>query len=230
MRPSDPSLALFPADLRAGDILLYRPISPKFHQRHIIKVTGSPYTHAAIYLGGMGFAEANFPFGVNIKPSCRVSSPKDYVAVLRTQMRFDGDRPDRLLKFARSTARRRLYNAWAAVSYGCRRREYFEDQLEILRAHSGAAATPLDYSRRRYFCSSFVVACYAAVGLIGGTAQPAYPESVFAPGDLYLDPTFGWLLGYISPLGVPLPDDDPIFARAVLWPEILALDPTEKWW
>ncbi|AMN54589.1 hypothetical protein ACP90_21780 [Labrenzia sp. CP4] len=38
-------------ELLPGDVLLYRPLMPNEHEKQILQVTDSPYTHAAMYLG-----------------------------------------------------------------------------------------------------------------------------------------------------------------------------------
>ncbi|MCI4680593.1 hypothetical protein K9U39_18025 [Rhodoblastus acidophilus] len=45
-------------DLLPGDVLLYRPAGPNAVQRRISATTSSPYTHAAIHLGGGEIAES----------------------------------------------------------------------------------------------------------------------------------------------------------------------------
>ena len=62
--PPDSDLILMPSELLAGDVLLYRSGNGKIHQQKISEATGSPYTHAAIYLGSGLVAEFNFPLGV----------------------------------------------------------------------------------------------------------------------------------------------------------------------
>jgi cell wall-associated NlpC family hydrolase len=52
-------LLIYATNLLPGDILLFRSIDQKRHQRKISAVTGSPYTHAAIYLGNGDLAPWN---------------------------------------------------------------------------------------------------------------------------------------------------------------------------
>jgi hypothetical protein len=70
-----------------------------------------------------------------------------------------------------------------------------------------------------------VVACYIVAGVIGDTAQVAYPPNVISPGDLHRDPTFGWVFGYIVPDGENIPADDPLMFET-LWKDNLEV----RWW
>jgi hypothetical protein len=72
----------------------------------------------------------------------------------------------------------------------------------------------------------FVTACYEAVGIIGPSAQVAYPAEFFSPANLYQDATFGWLLGYRVPMNGEVPQDDPVFTNATLWRDI----EETPWW
>ena len=61
-----PALRLTVDDLKPGDVLLYRALEEKAHQRAISHATQSPYTHAAIYLGDGKIAHAVTSDGVKI--------------------------------------------------------------------------------------------------------------------------------------------------------------------
>jgi hypothetical protein len=227
MIPSVGSLIVTVADLLPGDVLLYRAGRPKAHQRKIAEATGSPYTHAAIFLGDGMVAESNIPRGVgrrsveeSIKGSC-------CVAVLRSQFGFGCDRPRRLNEFVDAVLEQnRFYDLIAVANYNKESKEYFDNHLDIVRRNYGKVNSTEEFARQSFFCSAFVVACYSVVGVIDPTAQVAYLPSAFSPGGLYQDPTFGWLLGYLVPEGGSVPNDDPVLTQATLWNNI----PGCRWW
>lgn len=220
-------LILKAADLLPGDVLLYRSGNEKIHQRKILEATGSPYTHAAIYLGDGLVAESNFPLGVGKNPLEDSIKGCRYVAVLRSQAGFDRDRPRKLNKFVGAIINQgRFYNLIAVAGFGKASKEYFNNQLEIVRKNYGKVTSNEDFAKQSFFCSGFVVACYAVVGIIGPTAQIAYLPEAFSPGSLYQDPTFGWLLGFLVPNGESVPGDDPVLVQATHWRDCLDM----RWW
>jgi hypothetical protein len=224
---SDSDLIVTPSDLLPGDVLLYRSDRGKIHQRKISEATGSPYTHAAIYLGDGIAAESNFPRGVG---KCQVADSirgSRCVAVLRSQLGFGGDRPHKLNEFVDAVLKHgRFYDLIAVTGFEKASKQYFEDQLEIVRGNYGKITSDEEFARRSFFCSAFVVACYSVVGVIGPTAQVAYLPNAFSPGSLHQDPTFGWLLGYLVPEGGSVPVNDPVLVQATLWRDL----PECRWW
>ena len=217
-------------DLLPGDILLYRPLKPNFIQRRIINATESPYTHVAIYVGGGFIAESvAWPCLIGIRKVQFERSLKrtEYVGVLRSQLGFGGNRPTELIKFVDSfLQRKRFYNLIAAARFKKESREFFNNQLEFIRRNYGKTISAEKFSERSFFCSAFVVACYSVVGAISDTAQAAYPPEFFSPAGLYRDPTFGWLLGFLSPNGNLIRADDPLLFEATHWQPNIGI----KWW
>jgi hypothetical protein len=122
-------------DLLPGDVLLYRSAGTKIHQQKISEATGSPYTHAAIYLGDGLVAESNFPGGV-VKHQVRDSiNGCRCVAVLRSQLGFGNDRPRKLNEFVDAVVENnKFYNLIAVAKFQQTSSKYFENQLEIIRA------------------------------------------------------------------------------------------------
>jgi hypothetical protein len=201
-------------------------VSPQYPAA-ISEATGSPYTHAAIYLGDGFISESIVPNGVVISDVKRLLHGSHCVAVLRSQCGFDGARPGRLKEFVASVLKQhRLYDFSAVLNFGRESKAYFEKQLEFVRENYGKAATTEEFAARSFFCSALVVACYSAVGIIDESAQVAYPPEFFSPGHLCEDPTFGWLLGYLIPEGGSLPSDDPLLANATLWRD----NQEARWW
>ena len=212
--------------LLPGDILLYRPIFPNLSQRAISAATGSPYTHAAIFIGDGMIAESMPPRGVR---STEVSKSlgKSYVAVFRSQMGFGNNRVSELRDFVDDVVgKRKFYNAIAAAKVPSRSKAYVENSLEFIRENYGKTTSRDEYSELSFFCSAFVVACLAVVGIIGPSAQVAYEPDNFAPGHLNQDPTFGWLLGFLLPANSSVPEDDPILTGSTHWGDI----DEARWW
>jgi hypothetical protein len=220
-------LAVQPSDLLPGDVLVYRPRSPNVVQRAISSATSSPYTHAAIYLGAGIVAESGAPLGVTKSALQDSVQGSQCIAVLRSQLGFGGDRPTRLEKFVAAVLERgKFYNLIAVVGFSKRSTEYFSNQLEFISENYGKVTSREEFAEQSFFCSAFVVACYAVAGVIGETAQVAYQPNNFSPGHLGEDPTFGWLLGYLVPEGGTIPSDDPILTRAMLWRDCQSA----RWW
>ncbi|CAL8969117.1 hypothetical protein RHODGE_RHODGE_03517 [Rhodoplanes serenus] len=149
------------------------------------------------------------------------------VAVLRTQAGFGGDRPRALREFVDAViGQGRFYDLIGAARFQKRSREYFDNQIDIVRNGYGVVASKEDVAKQSFFCSAFVVACHWVVGVIDTSAQSAYPPWAFAPGSLYQEPTFGWLLGYLVPQGGSVPSDDPVLTGATLWRD----QADGQWW
>jgi hypothetical protein len=217
------------SDLLPGDILLYRSLRPNAVQKKISSATNSPYTHVAIYIGNNEIAESvAWPclIGVRKYPLERSIRGSACVGVLRTQLGFGGNRPDRLNDFIGAVIKgKKFYNLVAAHNFERDGKNYFDNQLEFIRTNYGKVSPREKFAAMSFFCSGFVVACYSVVGIIGPTAQVAYPPEFFSPAGLYRDPTFGWLLGYLIPEGGSIPGNDPLL-EMTLWRDCLAA----RWW
>ena len=218
------------ADLRPGDVLLYRPQNPNAVQRKISKTTNSPYTHAAIFIGNGEIAESvAWPclIGVRKRGVKESLGSSLCVGVLRSQLGFGYDRPDKLVAFVEDVQKNRtLYNLVAVLSFKKRSENYFENQLSFIRENYSEITPYKKFEKMSFFCSAFVVACYCVVGIIGNTAQAAYKPEFFSPAGLYRDPTFGWLLGHLVPEGSSIPNEDPLLIEATQWSQNL----NNKWW
>lgn len=213
-------------DLLPGDVLLYRASRQKPHQKKISEVTGSPYTHAAIFLGDGLVAESNFPLGV-VKKLFAGTTGSGCVAVLRSQYEFRDQRPCQLKSFVNSVILHgKFYDLIGAANFGKATNQHREDQLDFIRRNYGKVTSNDEFAKQSFFCSAFVVACYSVAGVIGPSAQIAYNPAMFSPGSLHQDPTFGWLLGYLVPEGGSVPDDDPVQTQATLWRDQMP----NRWW
>jgi hypothetical protein len=143
------------------------------------------------------------------------------------QLSFGGDRPQKLNEFVDNVlAKGKSYGWKDALKFKNQSKSYFDNQLDFIRENWGKVTSPDEYAEQSFFCSAFVVACYAVVGAIGPSAQVAYQLDNFSPGHLYNDPTFGWLLGYLVPENGSVPKDDPVLAQATLWRDLQDC----RWW
>lgn len=218
------------SDILPGDILLYRPQAPNALQRKISNATRSPYTHAGICIREGTIAESvPWPLLIGV----RTNGLKEFlenslcVGVLRTQCTFGNERKNKLCSFIEEVCKsKRFYNLIAAYNFEKNSKNYFDDQLSIIRENYGKYTTDDEFSKQSFFCSAFVVACYSVVGIIAANAQTAYLPEAFSPAALYRDPTFGWLLGYILPEGGSVPDDDPLLTETTLWSQ----HSSNQWW
>ena len=149
------------------------------------------------------------------------------IAVLRSQLGFSGDRPRRLNEFVAAVLEhKKFYDFIAVAGFSKRSAEYFSNQLEFIANNYGKVTSREEFAEQSFFCSAFVVACYAVAGVIGETAQVAYQPNNFSPGRLGADPTFGWLLGYLVPESGAIPHDDPLLTQATLWRDCQ----NARWW
>ena len=154
-----------------------------------------------------------------------------YAAVLRSHLGLKDNRPKLLNDCDENLQRRRhFYDLISVFNFEKKSREYFENQLEYIFDNYETFSSNDEFSERGCFCSAFVVACYSAVGVVGRTAQCAYPTNFFSPAGLYKDSTFGWLLGFL--LGENeegfLIEDDPILKEGTLWQD--CMDISTRWW
>lgn len=225
--PPDSDLIVQQSVLMPGDVLLFRSRKITSVQRAISSATGSPYTHAAIYLGDGVVAESNVPLGVGKGALADSIRGSRCVAVLRSQLGFEGDRPRKLRAFVDDVlARGKLYNFNDALKFKSQSAAYFDNELDFIRENYGKVTLYDELAEQRFFCSAFVVACYSVVGIIGDSAQVAYQPNNFSPGHLHQDPTFGWLLGFLVPEGGSVPKDDPVLNQATCWCDLTSY----RWW
>lgn len=219
-----------PSDLLIGDILLYRPEFPNCVQKKIQQKTKSPYTHAAIYIGGGYIAESvawPFLWGVRRYKLSKSIKGSSCIAIFRNQLGFNPFRDNKLQEFVNITiSNKKFYNLKSALHLESRASQYFGNQLEYINNNFNLVESDSSYYDRSFFCSSFVVACLAYVGIIGFSARVAYNPNFFSPGALYKDPTFGWFLGYLSIKNGTVSPNDPILKNSTKWADNLSV----KWW
>lgn len=197
--------------LRAGDVLLHYRAKRKGVSGVIESVTGSPYTHASIYLGNDTIAEASPP-KIRKAPLAEAIADDGHVAVFRSQCGFGADRAARLNEFIDQLIQQNTWYDFRCMLGFNRRKELHDTtQFERLHAFFEEKAPPHTLTNRPFFCSALVVACYCAVGIIDDSAAVIYSPDVYSPGALGNEPTFGHILGYLAPAGYEVPGDDPFF-------------------
>ena len=227
---TEPSLsahncALNISELLPGDILLYRSMHQKKLQQKISTATGSPYTHASIYLGDGIIAEATPPKIRKYKLSNGLVNDV-CIGVLRSQCGFCGCRSNKLREFIDElVCQDSRYDFCGILHFTKKNKAHFENQIKVIKENYGKLTSDEEFANKNYFCSALVVACYAVVGIIAESAQVAYPPQVLSPADLHRDSTFGWLLGYLIPAGQTVPTDDPLLLLT-LWKDNLSA----RWW
>jgi hypothetical protein len=212
-------------DLLPGDILLFRAIQPDALAQRVSIDIGSPYTHAAVYLGNGEVIEAGHP-KIEKRRLSEVDKEEYIIGVFRSQLGFSGDRVQALSEFAATLVRNDAQYDWRGIFKFKKVKTELEEHLqEILRRDYGKVLSKNELEQSSYFCSALVVACYTVSGVIGDTAQLAYKADAFSPADLHEDPTFGWFLGYISADRNEIPPDDPLMTTT-LWRDL----PDVRWW
>jgi hypothetical protein len=221
---------LHPSQLEPGDVLLCRGnttgVSPAAYVRGEISIaSSSPYTHAAIFLGGGEVVDARVAEGIRVRPLPALIAESDYVAAIRQPDVWSADRVEKLRSFARKLHEMGMkYNidafrayvfkptldkklAWE--SYQEAHRATIMDRIEAI--FSGETVDPPPDPFRKYFCSELVVSVFELVGFLGRGAGEIYNAAYMAPGDLVRDCTFGFLVGYMAKEAPrPVPADDPL--------------------
>lgn len=202
-------------DLLAGDILLFRAIAPDDTAQRISRASGSPYTHAAVYLGDGDVIEAGYPM-VEKRQLVETDKQSNIIGVFRSQLGFSESRVQALQTFAKTLiANDSTYDLRGALKQKQTKSQLEEQLLDLLTQHYGKVVSKEEFEQRSYFCSALVVACYTVSGVIGNTAQLAYKADAFSPADLHEDPTFGWFLGYITADRNQIPPDDPLMTATL---------------
>lgn len=202
--------------IKPGDVLLCYHAGFDAVVWAIKKVTGSPYTHAAIYLGDSQVGDATKGYG-GVKRRALKDFLKDYdhVAVFRSQYGWDQERISVLSKFVDDlTGRGTKYNLSQALLYTRIRGKHTATLTEQLEKYfEEGEEVHTDGLKNAYFCSELVVACYIKVGIIGPGATVMYRPTAFSPGELGNDVSFGHIVGYLARPGYSIPVEDPFLTR-----------------
>lgn len=190
--------------LKVGDILLCLD-SKSFISKKISNVTGSKYSHAAIYYGNSLVAESVAKNGLKKGKIGKTNisdliSRYDHIAVLR--------QPDAWIHIDRIKALQLFidtsintgakYNFSGIPFFAKRKKEHILSISEKLEAYFNNKLSPTSEKKTQYFCSEFVSDCFIAVGFIDTSASILYQSDTYSPGDLGKDPTFGTFWGYLT--------------------------------
>ena len=194
------------SDLRPGDVLLCIEREPSRSTQKIQRRIGL-YTHAAIVVGRGRVADAT---GVGISSA----SLKDLVEwsqrifVLRGWGLWTPAAVKQLKRFVRwAVAQKGSFNFKGMRRAIAAREEHLGNIMDRLRDENTPAPT---HRKSRYFCSEFVVACFADSGLIGDRARIVFKPDTYTPRMLIDDRLFGAPGGYIVRKGTSVPQDDPL--------------------
>jgi hypothetical protein len=194
------------SDLRPGDLLLCRGadklLDPRnFARKRIRDLTGSPFTHAAIYLGDDEVGDAVPLKGVSVRRLDALLKDAEYMVVLRHPDAWDEERIAGLRQFIEG-----LQRAGARYNYeGVKKFQENKDghaQADLTKKlEDFFANAPADSGFKPdtpFFCSELAVACLVNSGFIDKSAEVVYEPGIHAPGDLARDNTFGFKVGYLS--------------------------------
>ncbi len=186
---------LVPADLRPGDILLHVPGHQRWYEKGIALATSSPFTHASIYVGGNMIAEARLP-RVRV---CKVFRPmrrERQLCILRQSPGLRNDQVAALHAFVDATLQRdaRFDYTFPFIFYGSR----LARRLMPMRQPAATCGPLPPANKTKYFCTSFVVDAFRAMGLIDRSEARAYCLGSLSAADLLADDKFGQVVGYLQ--------------------------------
>ena len=203
-------------DLKPGDILLYRTKKKSIVSSIIRWWTGSPYSHAAIYMGDGKILEA-------LVPSIKINPLKiqrgGYIGVIRSQLGFKPEHEKILHDFADQLVKNKArYDLRGVLQFIGINSQIYQDNIKAIL--SGTANIRGD-ERTRYFCSALVARIWCIVGIAHESAWSLFLRDLISPGDIPGDVNFGWFLGYLIPPGTTVPDDDPM-QHGTIWSEVVA--------
>lgn len=186
---------LVPDDLRPGDVMLHEPGVQRWYEKGIAIATGSRFTHASIYIGDQMIAEARAP-RVRI---CKIQRPmrrERQLCILRQPTPLNNKQILALRAFVQTALQREASfdYAFPFVFYGSR----------LVRRILPAAQQPMAHSplppinRPKYFCTSFVIDAFRAMGLIDQSEARPYRLGSHSAADLLVDDKFGDVVGFLQ--------------------------------
>ncbi|HLP62639.1 MAG TPA: hypothetical protein VK186_27615 [Candidatus Deferrimicrobium sp.] len=198
--------------LRAGDVILcYKGKKIDVIGRRIQKVTGSSYTHAAIYLSSGKAAESKI-CGVKTTDIYQLVNRYMHVAIFRQPL-WNSNRVKRLELFVEELlSKGAKYNSYGVLKFGHQRNIFEQTIFNDLNAFFEGKLIPPSPKKKHYFCSELVVDCFIYTGIIQPSAAVVYRSNVTSPGALGKDPTFGYFYGYLSCIeNYQIPETDEFF-------------------
>ena len=169
-------------DLNPGDILLYRTKNKSIASAIIRWWTGSPYSHAAIYLGGGKILEALVP-GIKINP-LKIQRG-GYIGVIRSQLGFGPERQQILRDFADQLVKNNArYDLRGVLQFVGINSKVYQDNIDAILS---GAANIHGNERTRYFCSALVARIWCIVGIADESAWFLFLRDLISPGDIQGD-------------------------------------------
>lgn len=204
------------AGLRAGDILLHYGKWWKLRTIIIKAFTGSPYTHASIYLGNGQIAEATLKkvgksSVAEAMKSCR------HIAVFRSQCGFGSQRANLLTTFIDNLiinkSKYDILGAWRS-RFNKAMNEHSRTVHEKLNDFFNNKPILKDHANGSYFCSALVATCFCEVGIIEPSAEVLLDPKTYTPAGLSEEPSFGYVFGYLVKEGHQIPCTDPFLNRS----------------
>jgi hypothetical protein len=216
--------------LKPGDVILcYGGLN--LTARAINAVTGSKYSHAAIYYGESFAAESTVKNGIlkgkvkKIKV-CELVSRYDHVAILRQPDAWASeDRTKALQLFINQVvANEAKYNFNGVLSFKNRKELHQSNIYEKLESFFAGQSTQIQTQKASYFCSEFVCDCFIATGFILPSAGVIFQSDTYSPGDLAKEPTFGTFWGYLTTKDDYIVPLDDYYYRASTYDQIFGVD------
>ena len=186
---------LMPGDLRPGDVLLHEPGRQRWYEKGIAVATGSRFTHASIYIGDNTIAEARRP-RVRVCDIARPIRRERQLCILRQPKTLRREQVAALRSFVHAALQReaRFDDAFPFVFYTSR----------LARRLLPATQQPMTHrplppaNRAKYFCTSFVIDAFRAMGLIDQAEARPYRLGSHSAADLLADDKFGHVVGFLQ--------------------------------
>lgn len=205
-------------ELCPGDVLLCRGSSKKKVSvgQKIREVTGSKYTHAAIYIGDGHVVEANPSLFAGVREN-RVEDlihRYSHVAVTRQQDAWPPFRVTAMKTFAKRVVETGAkYNLAGLFKFTKEKQAHATKLMRKIEAYFSGQLQPDSPEKQAYFCSEFVADCLVASGFISPSAAIVFKTSTYASGDLGRDGAFGSYIGYLSACeNYEFPEDDDFYS------------------
>ena len=186
---------LMPGDLRPGDVMLHEPGRKRWYEKGIALATGSRFTHASIYIGDNTIAEARLP-RVRVCDIGRPMRRERQLCVLRQPTALRSEQVTALCDFVHAALQReaRFDYAFPFAFYTNRLARRIMPE-----AHQPMKRGPLPPANRaKYFCTSFVVDAFRAMGLIDQAEARPYLLGSHSAADLLVDDKFGHVVGLLE--------------------------------
>ena len=186
---------LAPKDLQIGDVILHEPGRQFWYEKGIALATGSRFTHASLYVGDNMIAEARLP-GVRVCDVQRPMRRERSLCILRRPGGLLAAQVVALQSFVGAALQRdaRFDYLFPFSFYGSR-----FARLILPSPQASATNEPLPPENRgKYFCTSFVMDAFRAMGMIDRSEARAYRLGSLSAADILKDEKFGNPIGFLQ--------------------------------